>query len=182
MMPAAAILLGKIAEARNDLETAGTLFQDIVTEDIGTSVWPAARLGRAEVAAMKNAPDDAMTTDYRFVIKTLQESKGEPTIDDSSDSGNHRTPEMVSIDQVRGSLIAQHQRYADADRLRDSLLFLALEKEINEPETPATAYRLASTKERLAGELMKEIEAAPDEATCGREAARSHGLVHRRRE
>ena len=77
------------------------LFQDVVTQDIGTSVWTAARLGRAEVLAGKNTPDEQMTTDYRFVIRTLQQATEAPTIDDSSDSGNHRTPEMVSIDQLR---------------------------------------------------------------------------------
>ena len=153
------------------------LFQDVVTQDIGTSVWAAARLGRAEVSAMKNMPDDQMTADYRFVIKTLQESKGEPTIDDSSDSGNHRTPEMVSIDQVRGSVVAQHQRYANADRLRDALQFLALQKEINEPEAPATVYRLASTKERLAGEVLKEIDSAPDETTRAAKRREATGLL-----
>ena len=173
----AAILLGKIAQARNDFDTAGMLFQDVVTQDIGTSVWAAARLGRAEVSAMKNMPDDQMTADYRFVIKTLQESKGEPTIDDSSDSGNHRTPEMVSIDQVRGSVVAQHQRYANADRLRDALQFLALQKEINEPEAPATVYRLASTKERLAGEVLKEVDTAADEATRAAKRREATGLL-----
>ncbi|HUO10191.1 MAG TPA: tetratricopeptide repeat protein [Phycisphaerae bacterium] len=161
----AAILLAKIAETRNDLDTAGTLFQDVVTHDIGTSVWAAARLGRAEVLAMKKTPDDQMQTDYRFVISRLQEAGGAPTIDDLSDSGNHRVPEMVRIDQVRGSLVAEYQRYADADRLRDALLFLTLQKEINEPETAATAYRLATTKERLAAQLKKEMNAAPDGAT-----------------
>ncbi|MGN6367025.1 MAG: tetratricopeptide repeat protein [Phycisphaerae bacterium] len=170
----AALLLGKIAEAGNDFETAGRLFQDVVTQDIGTSVWPAARLGRAEVLAMKNTPDEEMAADYRFVIRTLQESKEAPTIDDASDSGSHRTPEMVSIDQVRGSLLAQYQRYADADRLRDALMFLSLQKEIKEPETAATVYRLASTKERLAGEVLKEVEGAAAEKTQA--AKRAEGV------
>jgi tetratricopeptide (TPR) repeat protein len=168
----AAILLGKIAEAQNDLETAADLYQDVVTRDLGTSIWAAARFGRAEVLALQNQPNEQMKTDYQFVINALATASEGPSIDDSLDSGNHRVPELVGMDQVRSSLVSQYERYSDADRLDDALMFLALQKEINDPETAAMAYRLASTKERRAAELTKEMDALPASDLKGRAAKR----------
>ena len=144
----AALMLGKIAQLKGSLDEAGQLFQEVITRHAGTSLWAAARMGRAEILAMKDTPTAVMVEDYHYAI-------GEVTAED--EQHRREPPQMISAGQVRGSLVAQYQRYSQAGKLDDALTFLALQQELKEKETPAMAYRLATTKERRAQQLLEEM-------------------------
>ncbi len=163
----AAVLLGKIAEAKGDLVEAGRLYEEIATGDQGTTLWPAARFGRAEVTALKGQPDALMQADYRFVVNSLTQTDEPGSIPDAT-VGVSKEPELINISQVRTSYVSHIERYAGKDQLDAALVFLALQRELKDPETPATAYRLATIEERRAGELMNEVAAMPESDVKGR--------------
>ncbi len=112
--------------------------------------------------------------DYRFVIQTLLQPEALPTIADSSvgagdaDVKGSTTHEMLDLDQVRASLASHIDRYAAAGKLSDALLLVAIQREINDPETATSASRVATIEERRAGEMMKAAEALPESDVAGR--------------
>jgi tetratricopeptide (TPR) repeat protein len=165
----AALLLGRIAQANyladgkaEDLQAAADFYQDVITRHAGTPIWAAARLGRAELAALRNdtggLSGETMTADYRFAIQAVTSKTPHALADDSPDAA----PEFILHDSVRSSLIAAHERAAATGHLEDALHFLALQGELGDPETATDALRLAITRERRAQELLA---AAGDDAS-----------------
>ena len=148
-----AVLLGKIAQAQGDVDAAGKYYQEVVTSHAGTTVWAAARLGRAEISAIKGDAGTQMEEDYRYVIKALKDG-GPVGIGEGKGP-----PELVTLDQVRASLVAEFDRYSAANRLGDAMTFLVLQEDLKDPETAATALRLATTREKRAAQLMQEAAA-----------------------
>ncbi|MCL2646465.1 MAG: tetratricopeptide repeat protein [Phycisphaerales bacterium] len=161
----AELLLGKIAQIQNDFPAASTLYDDVIRGDAGTVIWAAARLGRAEIAALGGVEGgggqitDQMTADYRYVIKTLLESEA-PKAKPENLSAPSSRPEFVTLDQVRSSLVAMYQRYNGQDRMEEALRFLMLQGEMKEKETPAFVWRLATTREKLANQWLKGTAAS----------------------
>lgn len=151
----AAVLLAKIAEARNELDRAGKLYEEVATTHEGTAVWAAARLGRAEVAVRQallarrrgTILTAGMLEDYRFALAAVSPAADRPA-------------ELINRESVQALLAADHRRAADAGDLPAALTFLALQQEMaaaaGERETEALAFQLATTRERRADELMGE--------------------------
>jgi tetratricopeptide (TPR) repeat protein len=143
----AALLLGKILESRGDLAGAEALFKEVAASQVGTSVWAAARLGRAEIAVRRGLLDNAsMLEDYHYVIAAVK--------DDHSPVG--RKPEMLGQETVRTSLLDAYHRAWEGGKTRDALIFLALEQQLEEQDSPETVSRLAVTKERRGREMLAE--------------------------
>ena len=143
----AALLLGKIFESRGDLAGAEGLFKEVTASQIGTSIWAAARLGRAEIAVRRGLLNSApMLEDYRYIIAAVK--------DDKSPVG--RKPEMLSQETVRASLLDAYHRAWDGGKTGDALTFLALEQQLEEQDSPETVVRLAVTKERRGREMLAE--------------------------
>jgi tetratricopeptide (TPR) repeat protein len=157
----AALLLAKIDQARGDLSAAAPLYEDVATSDQGTTLWPAARFGRAEVSALSGNPDQKMREDYHFVIHSLTQDAEPESVRDATVGGPDRTPEMVTLEDVRSSLLKHYQQSVDADKLDDALMFLKLTDDLHDPETAVMAARLATTRERRAAELINEANALP---------------------
>jgi tetratricopeptide (TPR) repeat protein len=157
----AALLMARLAQAAyvtghkpEELQAATDLYQEIITAHAGTPIWPAARLGRAELAVARGAmPDtagDEMTDDFRFAIKAVTSKEPHALGENSADGA----PEFISHQSVRASLIAAHDHAVAADRLEEALHFIALLAELGDPETAADALRTATTRERRAQELL----------------------------
>jgi tetratricopeptide (TPR) repeat protein len=159
----AAVLLAKIAEARGDLDTAGKLYEELVASQSGTVVWAAARLGRADVEMRKSLAekraraelDDEALGDYRFAIAAVKDS---------------RPVELISRESVGAALVTDFERAAEVQNHAVALSFLALQAELGDPETEATAFRLATTRERRADELLAEASTRPGTASKSQEA------------
>ncbi len=156
----AGLLLAKIAQADNDLTTAAELYQDAATADEGTILWPAARFGRAEVLALTDQPNEEMRSDYHFAIDALQQAAASES-EQPSAVGESKIPEMIGIDQVRVSLETEFQHYSTTGKNAEAMTFLALEQDLKDKETPAMAYRLATTKERRGLELLAQATTMP---------------------
>jgi tetratricopeptide (TPR) repeat protein len=147
----AAILLGKILESRGDLAGAEGLFKEVAASQVGTSIWAAARLGRAEIAVRRGMLDSAaMLDDYRYVIAAVK--------DDQSPVG--RKPELLGRENVRTSLLDAYQRAWDGKETQAALTFLALEQRLEESESPENVLRRAVTRERRGQEMMTEAQKA----------------------
>jgi tetratricopeptide (TPR) repeat protein len=145
----AAVLLARIEESHGNLPAAAQLFQEVVVGQAGTTVWPAARLGRAEVAVRQGTlTGEPMLGDYRFVIDTLKETHFPVG----------RRPEMLSLTAVRFSLQDAYRRAVEADQLDDALAFLALQMETEDRPAAETLYQRATTRERRGDELLAEGE------------------------
>jgi tetratricopeptide (TPR) repeat protein len=145
----AAILLGRISESRGDLATAEALFREVAASQVGTSIWAAARLGRAEVAARRGALDSAsMLDDYRYVIAAVR--------DNQSPVG--RKPELLGKETVRTSLMDAYQRAWDGGKTPEALTFLALEQQLEEKDSAETVLRRAVTKARRGREMLAEAQ------------------------
>ncbi len=143
----AAVLLGKIVESRGDLDAAATLFQEVVTGQVGTSVWAAARLGRADVAVRRGTLDgELLMGDYRYALAAAKDALAPVG----------KRPEMVGTVAVRASLLEAYQRALDAGKLEPALEFIALAQQTEERPTAEMVYRLATTKERRGLELLGE--------------------------
>lgn len=140
----AALLLGKIAQSRGELATALRLYEEIIVAHPGTTLSAAGRFGRAEILALQHQAGPQMEADYRAAIKELR----------AADEPGARKPELISAEQVRASLITQHQEHQRAGRLSDALRFLELQKELGDPPSAGSVYREAWTKERRADELL----------------------------
>jgi tetratricopeptide (TPR) repeat protein len=153
----ATVLLGKIAQREGHLDTAAALFEEVITGHAGTPVWAAARLGRAEVLALKGEHGEDMQLDYRFVIETLMAAPS-PSIGEGKGP-----PELVSLDQVRASLIAQYERYGAA-KPKEALEFLEMLELLKDKETPTRALAWAITRERRARQLDAETKSTESAA------------------
>jgi len=149
----AAFLLGKIAQSRGDLATARNLYQEVVLTHAGTSLYAAARLGRAEIASISGDDRELMADDYRFAAREV-----------ANKTARKNAPEMLAVDQVRASLQLAYQRAATANQHELALTFLELTKELKEPESSATAFRFASTREKLAIETLEAALQKGDES------------------
>ena len=141
----AALLLGKIAQGKGEQAEALRMFQEVITTHPGSSIYDAARLGRAEVLAARHTTGRDMEDDYLGVIKDLRAS-------DRVDV--RKRPEMVTLEHVKASLLANYQSYQKEDRLAEALRFLELYKAVGEAETAANVYREATAQERRADELL----------------------------
>jgi tetratricopeptide (TPR) repeat protein len=148
----AAILLGKILAAQGELVEAAALYKEAATGQVGTTIWAAARLGRAEVAVRRGTlASEEMLGDYQYVIKAVT--------DDQIPVG--KKPEMIGREMVRVSLLEAYQRAWDAGKMKEALTFLTLEGQVEGQESsplPETVLRLAMTKERRGIEMVAEAE------------------------
>jgi tetratricopeptide (TPR) repeat protein len=168
----ASLMLAKIDQASGDLPAAKALYDEAALSDEGTTLWAAARFGRAEIAALSGHPDPQMQEDYRFVIHALTQQEEPGSVKDATVGVVDHTPELVTLDEVRASLLGQYQKCADADRLDDALMFLSLAEELHDPVTASTASRWATARERRAAELMQEAEALPTKGGEGEQRAK----------
>jgi tetratricopeptide (TPR) repeat protein len=154
----AAVLLGKINEAKGEWERAKALYEEVVLAHAGTEVWAAARFGRAEAAARGAAKGLSAQTlgDYRFAIAAVT-GKGEGKVRPDK-------PELVTAEGVRAALVADYERASGAGRYDEALTFLALQGELGGDETgpdaEAMAFRLGTTKARRGEELLAEARTA----------------------
>ncbi len=147
----AAILLGKILESRGELSGAEGLFKEVAASQVGTSIWAAARLGRAEITVRRGQLDNAgMLDDYRYVIAAVK--------DDQSPVG--RKPELLGKENVRTSLLDAYQRAWDGKATQAALTFLALERQLEDSESPEAVLRRAVTRERRGMEMLAEAQKA----------------------
>lgn len=147
----AALMLGKIAQARNENDLALKLYQEVVTSHAGTPIMAAARLGRAEIRSLGQKPDEATLVDFDYVISVLTEEKYKKA---------RKELEFVSKDSVRATLVIRQNEAQQQERYPDSLTYLGLLGKLGDEETADTALRNAVTHEKLAGEIEKEIEHA----------------------
>jgi len=151
----AALLLGKIAQAKGELDTAKALFQEVVTSHAGSVISAAARLGRADVLSEQGTPDDQMKADYSFAIGEILVAEGR--------KGKGPAPEFLSRQAVHATLLAGYQRYADLHKPADALEFLNMDRLLKEPETADGAFHAAVSEEQLAGQLEGQAAALPAE-------------------
>ncbi len=143
----AAILLARLATSKGSLDEAAALFAEVCTGQEGTSVWAAARLGRADVASRKGVfSGETLLADYRYAIATLKERDQAPI---------GRKPEFISTEDVRRSLYESYQRARDAAKYEEALTFLAMEQETEETLSIDNALRRASTRELRSGDLLQ---------------------------
>ncbi len=166
----AAILLGKIALARGQAEVALKLFREIVLRHTGESIWAAARFGQAEATAQLDQPSDQMFADFDHAVKTVTTEEASVT---PSKHARPKRSEMIELPQVRTTLIAQYQRYAQADKLEEALHFLELQSALKEHESASLIFRLATTRERLARHQLESAAQLPPEQTAQRNALRN---------
>ena len=162
----AAILLGKIAQGKREPATALRQYQDAITTHPGSTIFAAARLGRAEVLAgqiLANAATikdagEVMRTDYEGVIEELQEEGA------GKMPALRRRPELVSKEQVKAGLLANYIAYQRDNRLEEALVFLELDKKLGEAPTPVYVFREALTRERRGDELWAQSKVERDGA------------------
>lgn len=145
----AALMLGKIAQAKDEPDVALKLFQEVVTSHAGTPIMAAARLGRAEIRSANVKPDEATLVDFDFVISLLTEEKHEKT---------RKKLEFLSKDAVRTTLALRQNEAQQQERYEDSKTYLELLSKLGGEETADFAFRTATTHEKLGDELEKEIE------------------------
>jgi tetratricopeptide (TPR) repeat protein len=153
----AALMLGMLRLDRGDAAGAAKLFQEVIVGHAGTTLWPAARLGRAVTATRTGAPlDETMRADYQFAIDVVKETAEKPAVG--------REPELITPEGVRASLADGYRRALAADRLMEALSFLHMERGVAVREPIDLALRLATTREYRANQLMIEagtLEGAP---------------------
>ena len=161
----AAVLLARIAESRGDLETAGRLFEEVAFGHAGTVIWPAARLGRAEVAMMTDSKDqDQITSDYQYAISAVKQvEEGEAPVG--------RKPEMIVRAGVSASLAKAFVRSSNAGKLENALTYLTLQESMGDHETADMALAEATTRERLGHQFASEAVTLEDGARAEKEAA-----------
>ncbi len=178
----AAVLLAKIAEAKEQWDQAAALYQEVVRSHAGTPIWAAARFGQAEVSVRQDprgpGTADGLTpgtlSDYRFAIDTVKQLSAASRSTDGAEATatveSSPVAELISRDGVRTGLIADFQRASDANRLPQALTFLALQAQLGEPETSTNALRLAATEERRADELLAQANSGDASARAQAQA------------
>jgi tetratricopeptide (TPR) repeat protein len=154
----AALLLGMIAQAKGDHAEAMKNFEEVISSHPGSTIFAAARLGRAEVLAATRQPNETMEKDYLAVIKAILEAPRRAAT---------KRPEMVKMEHVDSSLLTNYQAYQQEDRLDDALKFLMLMKATGEMESAGNVYREATTEEARADQLLAVSRTTKD----GKEAA-----------
>ncbi len=151
----AALLLGKIAQSKDENDTALKLYQEVVTSHAGTSIMAAARMGRAEIRSLNESPDEATLVDFDYVISLLTDAKF---------AKGKKKPEFLTKDMLRSVLVLRQQQAQQHERYKDSLTYLNLIARLGDDETVDIAQRTAITHEKLGNELEAEVaHASADE-------------------
>jgi tetratricopeptide (TPR) repeat protein len=141
----AAVLLARIAEIHGDFSQAAGLYQEVVTGHAGTSLWAAARLGRAQVAVRRgNYGGEQVVGDYQLALAEV--------LDQQVAVG--KRPELISKATVRQSLLESFQRSSNAGKHPEALTFLAMAQRLDETPAAENLYRRAVTRELLGRELL----------------------------
>jgi tetratricopeptide (TPR) repeat protein len=170
----AALVLGKICQARNEYDRAKDLYQDVITSHAGSSIFAAGRFGRAEIAAYQKTPNEMMDDDYHFAINevlattvpatgTTSAAATQPSIPKAppaAGSPNGR-PEMLGLDAIRSALNTHTTQYQEAGNLDGALHFIELTRELHEPDTAEMTFREATIHERRADQIAGELAALP---------------------
>jgi tetratricopeptide (TPR) repeat protein len=140
----ACYLLGKIYQDRNDLETANSFYQIVLTTHIDSKAMPLARLGRA-VCRIVLKQDDAGLTDLHDLINLMQ---------GRTSTGKLKPTVAAGLRQASQLLTAR-------ENFQGALEVLAYEQ-ILEPDPAAGFFeRLGTVYERRADQIEKSITVAP---------------------
>jgi len=147
----AALLLGKIAQAKAQYGPAKEFYQEVVTTHAGTPIFAAGRFGRAEVLALENTPVEPMEGDYRFAINAVLPTPGI----------NKPLPEMLTATAIRTALAEHTDQYQQAGKLDTALQFIQLQRLFNEPDSAEMTFREAAIHEQRAVDLAAQAAALP---------------------
>ncbi len=145
----AALLLGKIAQVKNELDRAKGFYEEVITSHAGTTIFAAGRFGRAEILALQGATDSSMDNDYHFAIREILSPE------------NKRPPEMLTAEAIHAALAEHIQEFQRAGKLETALHFIQLQRLLKEPDTAEMVFREAEIYERRGDELMAEASALP---------------------
>ncbi|HEY4329416.1 MAG TPA: tetratricopeptide repeat protein [Phycisphaerae bacterium] len=158
----AAVLLGKAAQRKGEYPAATALFAEVITAHAGETIWPAARLGRAEINVYKGmVSSDEVMGDFQSAIAAVK----------NQDVPVGKRAEMITREEVQGGLLEAYRKAFDTDQLECALTLLSMEQQIEDVMTAEAVYRFALTKERRAKEILAEGDKLEGPARAGKEVA-----------